>query len=281
MLSADKDRSILMKKEKHSIPSLICMSAIILLMAFACAKAPVAHQPSVEDLEARQVYEQARSELAGVVGDIDYDTLISVYETLAGTEVAVPHVDELLFDLLAKRNKDSRLDQMIVIFCADIIGRSRYPIARVSELFDTILQMDDDRIDNWVLIFVADALGRYPIDLPDGDRLADLVEARVQQAAQSHDPSKERFGQHFLPPPKSRLIIHHIEAIEDQERREKERDAYYWLVLRQHTEDKIEAGLNYLKIHGRPETGEKCPLPLLFLTHHWDTVQRLMSTLTD
>lgn len=268
-------------KEKYATTLFIGLSALFMLMICGCANAPVAQSPPSIDSRGRQVYEQIRKELDRAGADIDYDTIITVHETLSGTEVPVPQLDELLFDLLGKRNKDPRIDQMIVILTADIIGSSKYPIARVSELFDTILEMDDDRINNWVLSFVGDALGRYPIDLPDGDRLADLVEARVRQAAQSHDPSRERFGQHFLPPPKSALIINHIATIGDQDRREKERAAYYRLIFEQHTEEEIEAGLHYLKTHGRPGMEGKCPMPLSFLTQHWDAVHHLESTTAD
>lgn len=257
------------------------ISAILLLMACAGAKASTAQSPPDVDLKAQQVYEQVRSKLNRAGGNIDYDTLIEVYQTLAGIEINVPRMDELLFDLLKKRNEDPRLDQMIVILSADIIGRSKYPIARVSALFDTILQMDDNRINNWVLTFVADALGRYPIDLPDGDRLADLVEARVEQAAQSYDSSKERFGQNFLPPPKSKLIVHHIEAITDQGRRQIERSAYYWLITKQHTEEDIEAGLRYLQAHALPGMEDKCLMPLSCLVQHWNEVQHLVKSSAD
>lgn len=260
---------------------LIRLLTIFLLLACACTKAPVAQSPQAVDPKAQQVYEQVRRDLDRAGTCMDYDTLFSIYKILAGTETPVPRMDELLFDLLEKRNEDPRLDQMIVILSADIIGRSKYPISRVSALFDTILQMDDNRINDWVLVYVADALGRYAIDLPDGDRLADLLEARVEQVHQSYDPSIENFGQHFLPPPKSKLIVYHITAIEDQIRRQKERNAYYLLILKQHTEEEIEEGLHYLQTHALPEMEEKCPMPLSCLFQHWDEVRTLVSASVD
>lgn len=255
----------------------LCMRWLIvgtLLMACACAKTPIAQQSRLaEDATAQRVYQQVRGALDRGDGQIDYETLIFVHQTLSGTETAVPHLDLLLFDLLAKRNKDRRLDQMAVILTADIIGRSKHPIAGVSDLFDAMLQMDDDRLDNWVLIFVADALGRYAFDLPDGDRLADLVEARVEQAHQAFDPSRERFGQHFLPPPKSKRIVDHIAGVADQKARQQEREAYYMLILRQHAEEEIDIGLRYLQTHALAGREEKQVMLLSYILQHWDEVQ--------
>ena len=181
-------------------------------------------------------------------------------------------MDQLLFSLLEKRNQDDRIDQMVVILTADIIGFSPYPIPNASELFRAILNSGADRLNNWVLVFVGDALGRYGVDLPDGDALATLLEKRVDEAHRNHDPKREYFGQHFLPPPKSALIQNHISGIVDQKSRVRERNAYYFMVNRQRDPEAIEAGLHHLMTRGFPGSGDKNGR-LRFLSRHWDEVQ--------
>ena len=249
----------------------LMIGAVMLWVFSGCATAPPADtSASSAALQGTGVGVRAALEKSGEW--IDYDTLIMVHKTLRQVTGPVEHMDQLLFSLLEKRNRDDRIDQMVVIFTADIIGFSPYPIPNASELFWAILNSGDDRLTNWVLVFVGDALGRYCVDLPDGDELATLLEKRVDEAYRNHDSKREYFGQHFLPPPKSALIQNHISGIVEQRNRESERNAYYFMVSRQYSPEAIEAGLFHLMARGFPGSGDKNGR-LRFLSQHWDDVQ--------
>ena len=250
---------------------------VVMLWVFSgCATAPPADtsasSAALPEAQANDTGAGVRAALEKTGERIDYDTLVMVHITLRQAAEPVAHMDRLLFSLLGKRNRDDRIDQMVVILTADIIGFSPYPIPNASELFRAILNSGADRLNNWVLVFVGDALGRYCVDLPDGDELATLLEERVASAHRNHDPDKEYFGQHFLPPPKSALVQNHISGIVERRNRESERNAYYFMVSRQHAPEDIEAGLYHLITRGFPGSEDKNGR-LRFLSHHWDDVQ--------
>jgi hypothetical protein len=251
----------------------------LLLVVFlsACARtAPLSPPAAGEKAVAADAAIRVRAALAAGGDRIDYDTLVWVYGTLRKAPGPVAHMDQLLFTLLAKRNPDPRVDQMIVIFTADLIGQSPYPIDNASRLFRTILELDDTRINSWVLGFVGDDLGRYLVDLPDGDALADLLEERSRRAIGSSDPDQENFGHHFLPPPKSEFVQAYIDGITDRRIREQERNVYYLMIYNRYDPAQIEAGLQYLAAHRSGEKVEK-DRRLTYLFKNWEDVRSAMA----
>lgn len=252
----------------------VCRTILFIVLFFAvlgCAgagKVPERLDDSVND----EIYILVRDQLKKDHHHIDYDTLLAVYKKIAQAPSPIPHVDELLDELIHQRNDDSRVDQMVLICAADIIGKSKFPIAGVQELFETILS-DPDRISDWVLIYVADAIGSYMVDLPKGDELVDTVQAhqaRIQ--AQSQD-GRERFGTHFLPPPKTERIQSYISGIEDQKIRESERRAYYILIYNKISEEDVVSALDYLQTRDMPASNDASRRPLRHLVLHWQSIQ--------
>ncbi len=199
-------------------------------------------------------------------GDIvEYDLLMEIYNTMVHTEQPIPRIEHLLDMLVHKRNDNPRVDQMILIFSAKIIGKSRYPIPDVREIFQTILTMSDDRINAWVISYVGAAIGGYRFEIPNGDELVDLLDERLDQVKALPAGSKEYFGFHFLPPPKSEFIRSYIAGIRDKRTRETERAYYYALIMNRITEKEIEAAVKRLQTHGLPDTGKTCSRPMRYL----------------
>jgi len=203
---------------------------------------------------------------------IDYDTLMLVYTSIAQSKHPIPHIDQLLKTLMNKRNNNPRIDQMILIFSALTIGDSKFQIPNVYELFESIL-VKNIRVNEWVISFVAASIGKYPFDIPNGDSLVDLLEERLDQVtAMNTSISKESFGLHFLPPPKSDYIISYIRGIQEQRAREIERDSYYSLIQDGFSEAEIERALKHIQKHGISGTGEKCRLPMKYIRFNVNSV---------
>ncbi len=189
---------------------------------------------------------------------MDYDTLMRVHQMINQSVHPIPKMDQLLYQLIHKRNTNPRIDQMILIFSAKTIAESKFSIPYIQEIIKTILDQDD-RINEWVIAFVAEAISNYPYDLPQGDRLVDNMENRLSQIRSIDRSQEEYFGYHFLPPPKRVFIRAYIDGIGKQPIRQMERGLYYAMIQNGLTEVKIESGLKYLQTHGAPDSGEKCP----------------------
>jgi hypothetical protein len=240
-------------------------------MVFGCAvakKAPARPDAGVNDA----IYVFVRDELNKDNQRIDYDTLLNIHRKVVRAPGPIPHIDELLDELIRQRNADPRVDRMVLIFAADIIGRSRFPIAGAQGLFEKMLE-DPDRIDDWVLAFVAHAVASYPVDLPEGDRLVDTIEAHQARIKAQPEDAREHFGTHFLPPPKSKRIRSYIDGIQDRKTRESERRAYYALIYKKISEDAVVSALNYLQTKDLPDRNEASPRPLRYLVRNWRVIQ--------
>lgn len=235
-------------------PILAILPAAVLLWSLtACAIKPA----SEKDASYQEVAHMLDQD--GV--EIDYDTLMQVYQKIIRSHHRIAHLDQLLDKLIHKRNTNPRIDQMILIFSARIIGQSTIFIPKAGELIFSILQQDD-RLNEWVIAFVADAIGNYPFNLPEGDTLVDCLEAKLSMVKSKDRSQEEYFGYHFLPPPKSSFIRSYIGGIESKALRGKERNSYYALIQNNMTENEIESALKYLKLHGEPGSGADCPLLL-------------------
>jgi hypothetical protein len=240
----------------------VLMAAILTLwLPAACApgarKAP-APQPTTEAADIA-AYLNIKSILDENGATIDYDNLMRIHQAMVRPPRPIAQMDQLIRQLIHKHNEDPRVDQMILIFAAEIIGRSPYAIPNAQELLESILAQDS-RINEWVISFVADAIHAYAYDLPNGDILVDSMEAKLAQVRSMDRSQEEYFGFHFLPPPKSDFIREYINGIEERRIRQQERSRYYAMINNGLTESQIETALKFLKINGAPGSGEKCPL---------------------
>ena len=190
---------------------------------------------------------------------VDYDTLMKIHQAMARPPHPIAHADQLLRQLIRKRNENPRIDQMILIFAAKIIGGSPHVIPGAQELLESILEQDN-RINEWVISFVAEAISAYAYDLPQGDKLVDLMEAKLAQVRSIDRSREEHFGFHFLPPPKSDFIRNYISGIGERRIRQRERNLYYVMIINDLTEPQIETALKFLQAHGAPGSGENAPV---------------------
>jgi hypothetical protein len=225
--------------------------------------------PVAPAMQEAQQHLSLRSALAKDGESIDYDTLMDVYRKMVSSPAPIPQMEELLRELIDQRNADPRIDQMVLILAAHAIGNSQFPIPDVEALFERILDQEADRISYWVLAFVADAIGNYPLDLSGGDALVDRVQAWQSRLEGEAALEKEYFGTHFMPPPKSRTIQTHLAGISDQGTRQRERNAYYTLIMNDFSESQIVAAYDYLMHHGLPGSGEIPKYPLASLVGNW------------
>jgi hypothetical protein len=241
------------------------VTAILLLLGlpFACATRPVpASAPPAGAGEADFAgYRKVKAALDQDGPTIDYDTLMDVYRIMVRSPRPVAHMEGLVRQLIHERNPDPRVDQMVLIFAAKIMGSSRHIIPGAQKLFESILDQEE-RIDPWVLSYVAEAVGDYAFDLPQGDRLVDDMESLLDRIVSRDRSGKEAFGHHFLPPPKSDFIRRYLNGIAVQRERQAERTRYYFLVRNNFSEERIVGALKYLQTHGASATGAKGRLPM-------------------
>ena len=202
----------------------------------------------------QQTYLELRQALEAGGDRIDYDTLVHVYRTMTRNPYEIRHTDRLLASLIHKRNDNPRVDQMILIFAAKILGGSRHPVNGAAGLFESILSQDE-RLNAWVIAFVAEAIGDYPVEMPQGRRLVDLLEKKLAAISSDPGPPKEYFGSHFLPPPKGEVVRSYIAGIQDRALRVSERNHYYLLIVKGYTEGQIEKALKRLQTEGRQARG--------------------------
>jgi hypothetical protein len=226
-------------------------------------------------------YQRISTTLSNCGASIDYDTLWQVYREIRQAQEPIPRLNELLATLMAKRNDNPRVDNMILIATALIMGKSTYAIEDAANLFEAILNQDE-RLNTWVLTYVGDALGNYPVDLPEGDQLADLLDQKVQVELKKSSHTREFFGYHFLPPPKGDYIRTYIAGIQDQRIRVWERNCYYILLNSKLSEAQIESALRRLRADSAPDTEEKTTRPLKYLIQHFnqffETTERIVIT---
>jgi len=208
-----------------------------------------------------QIYIDIRDTLKDNGKTIDYDTLMQTYRAMVQTHHEIPHIDRLLVSLINKRNDNPRIDQMILIFAAKALGSTKFPVPDAYGIFEAILTKDD-RLTEWVLAFVAEAIGDYPVDMPEGDKLVDLLETKLSMVVPASSPKKEYFGCHFLAPPKGEYIRSYIANIQSLAMRTNERNHYYLLVANGYAEVDIERALRRLQSADRPGKGEH-PIALM------------------
>ena len=248
----------------------VLMTAILIMgMQAACTpRSETAPVPRPVNADTGAAADHSISSILDKSGStIDYDTLMHIYQAMAGSADPIPHTDQLLGQLIRKRNEDPRIDQMILILAARIIGRSRYAIPGAQDLFWSILKQDG-RINEWVISFVAEAIDDSPYDLPQGDRLVDAMQAKLKQLRSLDRSQQEYFGYHFLPPPKSDFIRAYISGIGDRRIRQQERELYFVMIRTGLAETQIEAALKFLQTQGAPGSGERCPLLMQCLMRH-------------
>lgn len=244
------------------------------LLLFSCTGGqprPKAQQPVPAD-PGLDVYMTLSDRLESVGDQIDYDILMHVYQTMIEMPHEIAHMDRLLTSLINKRNANPRIDQMILILSARVLGQSKFPITNIYAIFESILSKDD-RLSQWVLAFVAEAIGDYCQAIPKGDKLVDLAEKKVAMLASRSGPRREYFGSHFLPPPKGDYIRSYIDGIQSRALRETERNHYYLLISAGYSESDIEAALRRLRASGRPSAGEADGSFIKFLSHNRDQIR--------
>lgn len=252
-----------------SVSALILVSGLL----FSCtggqteSKAP---RPVPAD-PALAVYATLSDRIESGGDQIDYDTLMQVYQTMIRTPHEIAHMDRLLTSLLNKRNANPRVDQIILILAAKVLGRSKYPIPNVYTIFESILSKDD-RLSPWVLAFVAEAIGDYGQVIPEGDKLVDLAEKKTAMLGSRSGPRKEYFGSHFLPPPKGDYIRSYINGIQSRSLRETERNHYYLLISAGYAESDIEAALRRLRTSAIPSAGQASESFITFLSRNRDQI---------
>jgi hypothetical protein len=256
-------------------PMKIVLSLIIAsgLLCVSCSGGQIgrkAPQPVPAD-PGREVYATLNDLILSGGDQIDYDTLLRVYQAMTETSHEIAHMDRLLMSLINQRNADPRIDQMVLILSAKVVGLSKYPIANVNAIFEAILSKDE-RLSQWVLAFVSEAVGDYGQVIAEGDRLADLVEKKVDMLALRSEPRKENFGSHFLPPPKGDYIRTYIDGIQSRSLRESERNHYYMLISAGYTESAIEAALKRLRSGGMPSAGQAGESLMKFLSQNRDRI---------
>ncbi len=231
-------------------------------LSAACTRPQIVSAPpsmtAETSLATFQTIQSIQSILDKSGATVDYDTLMKIHQAMVRPPHPIAHADQLLRQLIHKRNEDPRVDQMILIFAAKIIGASPHAIPGAQELLASILEQDN-RINEWVICFVAEAIHAYVYDLPQGDKLVDLMEAKLARLRSIDRSREEYFGFHFLPPPKSDFIRDYISGIRERRIRQQERNLYYILIRNGLTETQIETASRFLKAHGAPGSGEKCP----------------------
>lgn len=247
-----------------------------LLLAFilAIASCSTAQQPKQQPAPSAQslgwdAYQKVNTTLAECGPTIDYDTLWQVYREIRRSPEPIPHLNELLAAFMAKRNDNPRVDNMILIATALLMGENTYAIDDAAALFEHILNQDG-RLNTWVLAYIGDALGNYPVDLPEGDRLADLLEQKVQAQLKNSRHAREFFGYHFLPPPKGDYIRSYIAGIQDRQIRVWERNCYYILANNNLSEGEIESALRRLRAEPTTDGEGNTTRPLKYLIQHFN-----------
>ena len=264
--------------DREAVKPMKILSAFIFvsgLMIASCATELPERKPprTVSENLGMELFTTLSDLLASGGDQIDYDTLLQVYQTMITAPCEIAHMDRLMTSLIRKRNPNPRIDQMILIFSAKLLGRSNYPVPDVYVIFESIIA-DDDRLSHWVMAFVAEAIEDYRAGIPEGDKLMDLVEKKIVMLSSTIEPRKEYFGFHFLPPPRGDYIRSYIRGIQSRNIRESERNHYYLLISAGYTESDIEAALRRLLSRGIPTGGSKSTAYLKHLSQNREQIHR-------
>ena len=194
---------------------------------------------------------------------LSYNDLLKIYEKITTSEGHIPGMEKILFRLMEKRNEHPRVDQMILIFTAKLIGSSKQELANVTDLLKALIL--NKRANLWTVSFAAAALGSYFIDIKDGEHLADMIDWKVERLIEKDNNSiDELYGFHFLPPPATEYIKNIISSPKEKKRRQLTRHYYYRLRSR-NSEEQIKGYLLFLDKHGQIDTNRKIDFSMKYL----------------
>ena len=107
---------------------------------------------------------------------IDYDTLMQVYQTMIETPYQIAHMDRLLTSLINKRNANPRVDQMILILSAKVLGQSKYPITNRHKISGGRVNTKKAAFTNLGVPRYANVTGDVAV-APDFTAVSDMVSA--------------------------------------------------------------------------------------------------------
>ncbi len=202
---------------------------------------------------------------------ISYTDLLKIYETITTSEDYIPGMNKILFRLMAERNEHPRVDQMILICTAKLIGSSKHEIPHASDLLRALIV--NERTNLWTASFVAGALGDYFIDLENGARLADMIDRKIDSLIEKESNSTDEvYGFHFLPPPTTEYIKKIISQPKEQKRRESTR-LYYYTLRMEYSEEQIKDYLLFLDKHGQIDTKRKIDFTMKYLFKNIELTQ--------
>ena len=194
---------------------------------------------------------------------LSYNNLLKIYEKITASEDHIPGMEKILLRLVEKRNEHPRVDQMILIFTAKLIGSSKQELTNVSDLLKALIL--NKRANLWTVSFAAAALGEYFIDIKDGEHLADMIDRKIESLiVKDNSSNDELYGFHFLPPPTTEYIKNIIAGPEEQKRRELTR-LYYYLLRSRNSEAQIKGYLLFLDKHGQVDTKREIDFSMKYL----------------
>ncbi len=246
---------------------LLLIAILLPFMPIALPEQAIGNEKTVTD----QTYRDIMLLLDKGDNFLSYNDLIKIYETITSSEDHIPGMEKILLRLMEERNEDPRVDQMILIFTAKLIGSSKQEIANVSDLFEALIV--SKRANLWTVSFTAKALGDYFIDIKNGEHLADMIERKIESLIEKGRSSTDEFyGYHFLPPPDTEYIKNIISRPEEQKRRELTRYYYYMLRL-QYSEEQIKNYLLFLDKHGPIDTKRKIDCSMKYLFDNIELIQ--------
>ena len=249
----------------------LTMLCALCFLTLACGSIPAAADALATEWKGTpsQISARIRNILNNGGDQLSHDELPEIHGLATAAAEPIPDMEALLRRMMQQRNANPRVDQMILIFTARAIGESRFPIPNAAGLFDGLMAQES-RINVWVLSFFADALARYPVDLPEGPRLVAELEALHRRVRRRYDPTREIFGFHFLPPPKTETVRRYLVGIQDQTLREVERNRYYSLIGNGITEQSVAVSLKYLERRGLADGAPICAPAMKCLMQYKD-----------
>lgn len=249
---------------------LFLQTVIIVLLPLTTLALPE-EAVSNEKIAAARIYQDVMAILDKEEIFLSYDDLLKIYTTITTSKDRIPGLEKILRRLMEKRNEHPRVDQMILIFTAKLIGGSKQEIPHVSIMFEDLTR--DKRANLWAASFVAKALGDYFIDLQNGDYLAGLLDSRIDSLiAKENSSPDEYYGFHFLPPPADIYIKNIISRPAEQKRREYTR-RYYYMLRSRNSEEQIRNYLLFLDKHGHLTTGKEIDFRMKYLYDNFEEVQ--------
>ncbi len=247
------------------------MIVLVHFMPMALPEQAIGH----EDIFAEKTYHESMLLLDKEDKFLSYNDLLKIYGTITASEGYIPGLEKILLRLMEKRNDNPRVDQMILIFTAKLIGESKQEISHVTDFLEALLL--SERANLWTVSFVAGALGDYYIDLKDGDHLADMIDRKIERLTEKQKISPDEFyGYHFLPPPTTQYIRNIISSPKERQRREATR-LYYYSLLLHNNEEQIKNYLVFLDEHGHIDTHGKIEFSMKYLFYNIELIQAAMA----